>query len=341
MRVIFTSDLHLKKDRPERFAALNEILNIGSKEKVHYIIIGGDLFDSAHDARSLRPELRQRLSDNKIPILVIPGNHDHDCFIENLDFGENLTPLVERPFTVIKKEQCQIVAVPYFEGDLGMILPNLTQARDKKMKSLLVIHGSLDLTGFSRLDFGAEKEVRYLPITEGMIKELGYHYILAGHYHTEPLRRQIGRTRFFYSGSPVVITRREVGRRHVYLIDTEDEAKLIPLNTRYYQPIELTVFPGEEKQVLVSLKKMLAKHDQNLADLEVTIKGFIKVGEKDFGGIINVVAGSVKVNKEYRQVSDLISEPLYSRIRKKLDGMKINPDLRRRVEEMFIEALIR
>jgi len=341
VRIILTSDLHLKVDSEERLQAFREVLRVGREHQSDWIIIAGDLFDSPHDARRLRPKLREILRGNTLPVMVIPGNHDHNCYEENLDFGDNFLPQTERPFTIVDGDGCRLVFIPYFEGDLTSLLPELQAAKNPGMINILIIHGSLDLTGLSRLDFGEEKEYRYLPITEGLVKELSYNYILAGHYHTEAVLRKIGRTRFIYPGSPVTITKREIGRRHLYLIDTSSTPKLVPLKTRYYQPIEIYVYPGEEKKALVELKRIIQRHDPNLAQLEITIRGFIQVNEKDFRGVISMIVGDQKVHNEWRQVSDLISEPLYRRIRKKLDESNLNPEQKRRVELLLMEAMIR
>ena len=340
MRILLTSDLHLKKDRDERLQAFVQILKVAKDKKVDRIIIAGDLFDSPGDARRLRPDIRKLLAGNKIPIMAIPGNHDHDCYEENLDFGDNFVALVNKPLEIVDCGNVRFVGVPYFEGRIVDVITDLITARKKKVINILILHGSLDLTGFSRYDFGEEKEYRYLPITDDEIKELKYNYILAGHFHTEPLLKKVGRTTFIYPGSPVVISKREVGRRYAYLVDTEGDPAPVLLKTHYYQPIEITIHPGKEKANLIELKKLIGEHDQTLAELKVTIRGFVKVAEKDFQGVINMIAGDIEVDGQWRQVSDLVSEPLYNRIQKRLAEADFAPELKAKVEEMLIEAMI-
>jgi len=55
MKILHTADIHLKEYNDERWEALQELINIGRKEKIDVLVISGDLFDRNTNAESLRP----------------------------------------------------------------------------------------------------------------------------------------------------------------------------------------------------------------------------------------------------------------------------------------------
>lgn len=46
MRILHTADLHLKEYGDERWEALEELIEVGRKEKINLLVISGDLFDT-------------------------------------------------------------------------------------------------------------------------------------------------------------------------------------------------------------------------------------------------------------------------------------------------------
>ncbi|MBI4645366.1 MAG: exonuclease subunit SbcD [Bacteroidia bacterium] len=95
MKILHTSDWHLGK-RLESFsrmeeqeAVLKEICDIADKEKVHAVIISGDLFDTFNpstDAVELFYKYTKRLANNgKRAVIAIAGNHDSPERIEAPD----------------------------------------------------------------------------------------------------------------------------------------------------------------------------------------------------------------------------------------------------------------
>jgi len=70
MKILHTSDTHLRFDAPERIDALRNILTIGTQEGIDLLVISGDMFDDHEAAERLRPQLREILSNNPFKILV-------------------------------------------------------------------------------------------------------------------------------------------------------------------------------------------------------------------------------------------------------------------------------
>ncbi|MCX7610309.1 MAG: AAA family ATPase [Ignavibacterium sp.] len=99
MKFLFFTDPHLKSKNPvgridnykkSVLEKINEIVHIANKEKVEYVICGGDLFDSPRVGFELIGDLIDVLSQLNSKMYVVPGNHDL--------FGYNIKSL---PYTAL------------------------------------------------------------------------------------------------------------------------------------------------------------------------------------------------------------------------------------------------
>jgi exonuclease SbcD len=87
VRFLHTSDWHVGKTiggrsrAGEHRAVLAEILEIGRREKIDYLLVSGDVFESAlpgAEAEEIVYEFFRDLGRAAIPALVITGHHDHE-----------------------------------------------------------------------------------------------------------------------------------------------------------------------------------------------------------------------------------------------------------------------
>ena len=79
MKVAITSDLHLrtKKENPERYNALDNILTQCVDLGIHELFIAGDLFDKDLSSYSDFEKVCKNPDYKDVKIRVIPGNHDN------------------------------------------------------------------------------------------------------------------------------------------------------------------------------------------------------------------------------------------------------------------------
>lgn len=242
IRLLHTSDLHLSRKNPRTVAALREVLDIASKSRVDLVTISGDLFESESDAEALRPDLRTAIfSGNEFQILVIPGNHDREAYRKNLDFGSDVRILIKLPFDVVKEQNVAIIGVPFLEKPSEELIASLREAKQKNFVNVLLLHCTLDIT-YSLADLG-EQEREYFPIDSYTLSGLGFDYILAGHFHKDFIKRDLGGGHLFvYPGAAVSISRKHLGKRKVALLDTEKgDIKEIPINSFYYDKLDLQI----------------------------------------------------------------------------------------------------
>ncbi|MFW6138455.1 MAG: metallophosphoesterase family protein [Spirochaetota bacterium] len=340
MKILHTSDLHLKEDCPERMEAAVHILKLAKKESVDLVVIAGDTFDSDVSANRLRGRLREMFSGNPFQIMIIPGNHDQLAFQENLEFGDDLEALVGIPFTVKDLPEVRIVGVPYFEGSTEQLVLELKNARAENKTNILVIHCTFDLPSFMQEDFGREDKPRYLPFARDVLAELGSNYILAGHFHSRFIKNPLTENcTFIYPGSPASVTRREQGKRSVNILDTEEGPRQVELNTFYYQTIRVVFNPFEEQKNLQLLEKDINSHLTENAQLEVVLDGFISSSEKDFRKNIDTITQGVeKVQRRYREVSDVLEDGLFKKFQVLLEKQQLEEQKKQKIMNTVIRV---
>ena len=78
MKLALTADIHLtsRAEHPERFAALENILDQMSASAISILIVAGDLFDASSKNYAELEEICKRPVYRDIEFLIIPGNHD-------------------------------------------------------------------------------------------------------------------------------------------------------------------------------------------------------------------------------------------------------------------------
>ena len=174
MKILHTADIHLRKHEDERWKALKKLIEIGKQENIEIFVISGDLFDKGIDAETLRPEIRDIFSNTGFKILLIPGNHDNESYKSGMYFGEDIIVLndLNSPF---EYKDSVIWGLPFevIEGtEILSRLKYLAGKFKKDKKNILLYHGELLDTSFSRNDFGEEGEERYMPVKLSYFQDL-------------------------------------------------------------------------------------------------------------------------------------------------------------------------
>ena len=228
MKILHTADIHLREYGDKRWEALQKLIEIGKKEKIGILVICGDLFDKGINAENLRPKIRELFSNNGFKIVIIPGNHDKDSYKSGLYFGDDTVILGNSP---LEFNNVRIIGMPFEEAmqreDILSKLCSLKNTLTSDNKNILLFHGELLDAFFSRKDFGEEGEERYMPVRLSYFRDLNVDYVLAGHFHSNLEVRLLENGGYFvYSGSPVSITKREVGQRKVNIFEIGKPAAL-------------------------------------------------------------------------------------------------------------------
>jgi DNA repair protein SbcD/Mre11 len=204
MKILHVADSHLgysayrkatvegiNQREMDAYNAFEQFVDYAIKTKPDLIIHAGDLFDSVRpNNRAITFAVKQilRLSKEKIPFVVIAGNHEHPKLKETghifsiFDHLEHVYPIYNAKYETlplkIKKEKITIHAVPQCE------LKKLFDEEIKKLKpnsesdyNIFVSHGAV--TGIHVFSMNEFNEL----IIPTQVISKDFDYIALGHYH--------------------------------------------------------------------------------------------------------------------------------------------------------------
>ena len=349
MKILHTADLHLRTEGDDRWEALTAVVKIGKKEKIDALVIAGDLFDRGIDAERLRAAVRPVFSGTGFPVVIMPGNHDRDSFRAGDFFGADAAILSDIG-TPLNLGDVSLVGIPFEPGDRERVLARLHDLGgklDPDRVNILVYHGELIDTFFSRTDFGDEGADRYMPARLSWFADLGLSYVLGGHFHSTFTIRTFGDGGFFvYPGSPVSITKKETGRRSVNLFETGSAPVQLYLDTAHYVDEEIICDPFSDRHP----KDLVAERLEGLhprAAALISVRGFIdgaRLGTNESSLLeeIKKITRDRGVVDEYsvRDVSSILADDLFSAFEKRLSAQALDDEERARITRMVIEAMM-
>lgn len=349
MKLLHTADIHLREYGDERWKALQKLIDIGKKEKIGCFIISGDLFDSGIDAETLRPQIRGTFSNNGFKIFIIPGNHDSKSYGSGLYFGDD-TVILNDP-SPVEYENIRIVGLPFelIEGEeiLNKLHP-LKKVFSPDKKNILLYHGELLLPDafFSRNDFGEEGVKRYMPVSLSYFDDLHIDYVLGGHFHSNfDVRRLKNGGYFVYPGSPVSITKREIGRRKVNIFEVGKPPKEYLLDTPHFEEITVTLDPFKA----IDPQKLVKMHFEKLhprAKAILTVKGYIngrEISETELQNQIKKIGKGRCAEEDYNNIRDIqiiLEDDLFKSFINKLEK-RYDKGKRESMRIIAIEAMMK
>ena len=348
LKVLHTSDIHLRTLGDERWTALETILGVGKKEKIDVLAISGDLFDAKIDAEELRPKIRDVFSNNGFDIVLIPGNHD--CNVcKDMYFGADATVLtdLDKPF---EKRNVRIWGLPFENIQTEQVIGKLQYLKtrlDKKHTNILLYHGELIDAFFSRKDFGEEGEQRYMPLKLSYLKDIDVNYVLSGHFHsTFSVRTLESGGYFVYPGSPVSITKKETGQRMVNIFEVGKKPTPYALDTHHFEDVTITFDPFKGEHPVDTVKEILRKAHPS-ARVILTIGGFIDtqaigMKEPELIAALNQTINEKceEVHFGFKEIHVILGDDLFKNFSQKLDHSKFDEEKKRQLRDLAIRAMM-
>jgi exonuclease SbcD len=350
MQILHTADIHLREYNDERWQTLHQLIAMGGKEGIEVFVISGDLFDRGIDAEGLRPHIRELFSGTGFKICLIPGNHDSDSYGGGMYFGKDTVILTDlsRPF---EYKDVTIWGIPFKPTESEEILHQLRSIAhhltpDKK--HIVLYHGELLDAFFSRRDFGAEGDERYMPVRLSYFTDLKVDYVLAGHFHKGFDVWQLeGGGYFVYPGSPVSITKRETGQRRVNLFELGKPPQKYSLDTPHFEDVTIVCDPFSEKNPLEQVKERFQSLHRN-ARVILTITGFIN-GEAIGLSEQELVEGINKIVRdrcaepphyEFRDIRMIVEDDLFKDFLTKLEGADYDEVKKEHMRAIAVKAMM-
>lgn len=141
--------------------------------------------------------------------------------------------------------------------------------------NILLYHGELLDSFMQRSDFGDEGQERYMPVKLSYFKDVNLNYILAGHFHSNFDVKLLENGGYFvYPGSPISITKKEVGRRRINIFKVGEPPEEMILDTPHYQEVIIELDPFSDKDPMELVRENYEKvHSE--AKVILSVKGFI------------------------------------------------------------------
>ncbi|HUW43555.1 MAG TPA: DNA repair exonuclease [Bacillota bacterium] len=288
VKFVHTADVHLGGWKQQPIQELNlqsfkKLIETCIEEKVDFLLISGDLFDSAFPPIDILKEAFaefKKLKDAKIPCFIIAGSHDYSVsgktfldVLEKAGFCKNVADYEEKKEKIILNPTIYNgVAIYGYPGKTsGLEINDLRKVEFNEspgMFKILMLHTTID------------KAKGSLPIESLDISELpSADYYAMGHLHTD-----FQYENFVYPG-PIFpnnfqeLEDLEYGR--FCIIDTEADTK------NQFRKIELKIkevisFDIEINNALLATEKIIAEFEKK--DLEdkivlLRIRGVLETGK--------------------------------------------------------------
>jgi len=212
-----------------------------------------------------------------------------------------------------------------------------------------MIHCTLDFPDIRREGCGEEGQYKYLPISTEQLIYLDFDYILAGHFHSNFIKKPYQKNHdskknwFIYPGSPVKITKSEKGKRSVCLIDTvEQSIKQIELDTVYFDSCQIRFHPFKMEEGFNEISQFVSQYKKDWeikkAELEIVLEGYISIPETKFIEKVDKITMGIKYKNKVLQVIELLNNPLLKRFKEILDLKDIDQNKKDEILSFIIEA---
>lgn len=271
IKILHLADVHLGaplanfgdyagRRRSDQEAAFRRAVDLAVRERVHAVLIAGDLFDTFRpDAETMnlaRTELG-RLREAGIPVLAVPGTHDSlawaDCVYhkESLPFHRLFTdPTFDEPAILeIGDVPLTVYGIAYDRERSGRGWHSLAR-REERGIHVALVHAACRVA--PDWPIGPDD----LPFDEAELGELGMDYVALGHYHNLRLFKKGKRIVGAYSGSLEGRDWTEIGPRHALLVvwdSAQDAPRVIPLpvHSRLLEACEVDVTGLSDQEAIL------------------------------------------------------------------------------------------
>ncbi|MPW24877.1 DNA repair exonuclease [Alkalibaculum sp. M08DMB] len=298
IKFIHTADIHLgsrfnnasfpgdiaKIRRQEMWSTFHDIVSLAHKEKVDFLFISGDLFESElitlGDLKRIN-EAFKSIQDTQI--LITPGNHDtygEKSPYKLISWSENVNIFKAQELSLIEFTDLNtnIYGFAWSEKYISNEFRYNMDPLDKDKNNILMLHGDI-----------YNKKSNYFPIDKNYLKKLSFDYVALGHVH----KPDIQENGIVYPGSPEPLDFGEIGSHGVILGQLQDsrvQTKFITMSKRQFLNEELYLHPEMTYQEIINIIQSYHGRERNLYRL--SLLGLVD-SDIDMDQVIN------DVNKEF------------------------------------------
>jgi DNA repair exonuclease SbcCD nuclease subunit len=342
MKILHTSDIHIKEFEDDSWETLKSLIKIGKKEKIDFFVVSGDLFDKEVGFSKLYHELRPLLDNIEYEFIIIPGNHDEKAFSSGAFIG-NKVRVIRNLTEPLEYESVRFFGFPFKNITSKEIRSNLRKIKELssgEKTNILLFHGELLDHSFSGSDFGDE-EINYMGVKLSFFTNLNLKYVLAGHFHTNFQVYEFDQGGFFvYPGSPLSKTKKEMGKRAVNLFELGKAPSQYIIDTPYYEQINLKVQPEDKTNIIDKIKEQL-KEIPGEAKILLSLTGYTEKNEEEFDKEIHKLEDKFKnleIENRTRGIKQLTDDELFKTFLEKLERLKSPRE--QEIKSLFIKSML-
>lgn len=249
--------------------SLTEVVNLALQEKVDLVLIAGDTFDSARPNPSSQiffAEQIARLTEAKIQVVMIFGNHDH---MKKEDLLVTTSPYFKLLGDSEKIETVSCQTATGFEYEVTGFSYLKNHITDDKVSSFPAKENCYSFgLMHAQEKSGQTNQNVYAPFSLTKIKSLNYDYFALGHIH---LRQILSSSPWIvYPGNLQGRHINETGKKGCYLGDINEQTKETKIKF-------IPTCPIVWQKVAVTLSKSLSQ-----ADLQTLILSALNASETTY-----------------------------------------------------------
>jgi DNA repair protein SbcD/Mre11 len=261
--------------------ALENLVDLAIREKVHFVLVAGDLYDGAwkdYQTGLFVVKQASRLREAGIGLYLIAGNHDaSNKMTRSLPFPDNV-----KLFSADSPET-------FILGDLDIAIHGQSFATAEMVRDLAAgypapVRGCLNIAMLHTCLDGREGHSSYAPCSLDALRLKGYDYWALGHIH----QREILCEEPFiaFSGNSQGRHIRETGSKGCFLVTKRDSApltaKFVPLDVMRWEhvvvPLEgATHMDDVLEQTAASIRSAFEPSDGKPLAVRLTLQGSCEV----------------------------------------------------------------
>ncbi|RKY95903.1 MAG: hypothetical protein DRQ06_02685 [Candidatus Hydrothermota bacterium] len=258
--------------REARFETIEKIVEIALRERVDFLLVAGDLFESNFvSPRTVQRVLSLLTGLHPIPVYVLPGNHDPytSSSIYRGKAWSHAPDHIKLLLEPVETADALIVPSPlYQKNSIEDPSAKISFPPDKEKIKIAVLHGSLAIQGmYEHDDF---------PISPDVAERLGADYVALGHWHSTFRLND----RVYYPGTPEPTSFSERDSGNVLLVEIDGPGSLpavkeIGVKTLTWLEKSAELHPGRERDLLEALLEEIRKIPQKHRTLlRIRLAGF-------------------------------------------------------------------
>ena len=216
----------------DQISGIRSLAEVASVHDCQFVVVAGDVFDSIQPDRRIVSRFLDALESFKVPVYLLPGNHDANspaAFWSTSDILEKLPSLVtlirdSEPIRV-PNTQAEIIGAPWpsRKPDEDLIAKAIAQAGtpEAEVYRIVIGHGIVDSLAPDQSDLA----VISLSEMQSAIRDGKVSYIALGDRHSYTRLGDSGA--IYYSGAPLATDFREIDPNKALIVELTGGTPLV------------------------------------------------------------------------------------------------------------------